>query len=739
MAFIESAVIIAELARLSAVFGGAPLSSHIDKSLADLSTRNTITLSAPPQSDELSPNLQSGIVDCPWINPFPEGARPLDGADTPPHVTCELFQDPSGGLPTLRVYVSNWPKDVSGEDKSAMVAFAPKGGDTVIVIAHPESANVNLQTICGLGPLNQWFLRGMTGWIWESDEYFIDSGEASSACFDGVQRTSTISITDDYGQVRQFLFDPTNSGDNGNQGAFQPFKPNKYDTKKIYFIPNDEASARTLSNMQNAIEEQLRISTGKEIVLFPSMSMADFSKIIEKIPMPTPTIAPTQEIVATEIPPYIEPPAIIVTAIEQALPEIINYPNANIGMELISAGGNVSIYRENPLATERAGLDNYINTLNTTVDQKAINAQYANIEDVNTWEWIKSWWGGYEYAFPKVENTPINLARVLHINFGEQGARSLIIDGLDINGKLVRLVIPTKGNITKDAGNILTFKNGTQLRFTALDVNGAPDEANETLARLTDQIANYYDMGSKTKTIPEVVVVPMEAVPVLYRDARSRNEITFAAQSLRTKYPTVNVTLAYYDATGAQQIVPDFKLPTGMLGRAKQFLTFYGAPVYEVDIALVGDNVNGNTIDQGVLAAVKAQFPSNMIYNDSFTVYVQADNIAAVPSDKFNPAEPTPGPATATPLPPTTTPGPSQSFTPTGTLAPTQTPIPYELRFPQGEEIHKMDPRLFMTPESYYAPPSRKSVVSHEDKNYAWGIYQSKKSRGLKSLHRSLS
>lgn len=730
MAFLETAIITAKIAQLFSGLGalsGGEINNHANQRLHELINRNTITLSSP----EFSP-FQSEVIDCQWINPFPEGSSASEETEPPPHVTCELFQDPNGGLPILRTHVSNWPLD-----KAAMVAFAFQGSDSVIVIANPDNPSVNLQTICGVGPINQWFLRGMSGWIWESGD-FIDSSAASSACFNGVNEPSTITIKDPVtGLEKQFIFDPTSSGSAGNQGAFQPFLRD-IDTYKIFFNPSDPDSARTLSAMQQAIQEQLRISTGKDIIVWPYMSFADPTRLLERIPLPTPTPMPTEIPVATPAAPYVEPQAQIITAIESSPQEAINHPLSNIGLELQVAGKDVVIYRENPLATERDGLVNYINALNTTVDQALLDEKYREIEDVNFWERIKSWWGGYEYALNKVETGPVNISRVLHINFSNPGKRTLVIDGLDIDGKFMRIYLPVKGNVSVHDDGRISFKNKTRFKFTALDTQGMPDEASLTIARLAEQIANYYDLGSKASTLPEVVVVPREAVPFLYSNSGHRNAITFDARSLRAKYPTQIVTLSYYDENGAQHLVPNFLLPTGMLGRAKQLLMFNNALVYEVEITLLGDLVNGNIIGKDVLSTLQAQFPSNMRYSSSFTIYVTADNIAAIPGDKLNPYEPTPLPATVTPTH-TTFQNSTETITPT---QPIPTPIPYELRFPQGDEIHQMDPRFipYPTPSSYL-PPSTLELISNlaETKANEWAKQSSSRAQRMRNNHAMIS
>ncbi len=665
---LNTIAIVAELIRASFGTPSGAIQNHANQSLESLSTRNTISLNLDADQD-LSQVEQGTPIDCSWINPFPEGSMPADNAEKPPKVTCEISNNPSGGLPILRVKVNEWP-----EGKASLVAFALENSDTVIVTANPNNPSVNLQTVCGIGPINQWFLRGMQGNLFESDDFITTEG-ASIACFNGINNLTTITILDGNGIERQVLFDPGNSGHNGNQGAFQPFRSNVYGTNKIYFVHDNEESARTVDAMRFALQHQLEILTKDETAVWPSYSYASNTEILNYLPLPTPTPEPTQAATATAE--YVPPVEQVAPIIQEmiAAPELINYPNINLGVS-IKTTKDMNVYSEQYGGPE---LTKYIEMLDSTVDEQVLIDQFQKVTHRNPLQWFKGLFGKDKPPVALVETKSVNISKIMHINFSDMTSRKITIDGLDQNGRFVKLTIPFKGDLTILEDNSLQFDNMT-IKFSALDTNGSPDEASETVARLAEQISNYYDIGSKTDTIPEVVVVPSESVLHLYNDGSTRNIILDLAQSLKQAYPTVNTTFSYIDETGAQHLIPNFLLPTGMVGKVKQFLLFDNRPIYELEIPLISELVNGNIITTADRDLIRKQLPAGYTLGTSITVYVSSETIAAIPGVKTNPNAPIPTTPTVTPTPlytatPTVTEVPA--FTPTITETPiTPTPTP---------------------------------------------------------------
>lgn len=663
--------IVAELVRASFGTSSGAIQTHANADLDSFASRNTISLNASPL-DEAPKQEQGFPVDCSWINPFPEGTIPADNAEKPPQVSCEIFNNPSGGLPILRVKVNDWP-----EGKASIVAFALENSDTVIVTANPNNPSVNLQTVCGVGSISQWFLRGMQGNIFESDD-FITTQEASFACFEAVNNLTTITIKDANGIERQVLFDPVNSGHNGNQGAFRPFRRNVYGTNKIYFVHDDEESARTVDAMRFALQHQLEILTNDVTTVWPSYSYANSSEIINYLPLPTPTPEPT--LIAAATPEYVAPIEQVAPIIQEmmASPELINYPNINLGVQIESTN-DIQIFHEEYGGPE---LTKYIEMLNTTVDEQILIEQFHKVTHRNFGQWLKSLIGKDQPPVSKMEAKSINISKIMHISFDDINTRKITIDGLDPQGKFIKLTIPFKGDFTVLEDDSLQFDNGLTIRFSALDSNNSEDEAGETIHRLAEQISNYYDIGSQSDTIPEVVVVPNEAVLHLYEDGMNRNDVTAMARSLRTEYPTVNTTFSYIDEKGAQHLIPNFMLPTGMVGTVKQFLLFDNRPIFELNIPLIGDLINGNVISTAERDIIRNQLPAGLNLGNSITIYLSTDNIAAIPGEKVNPYAPIPMTPTVTPTPlytatPTLTEVPA--FTPTTTatpITPTSTPTP---------------------------------------------------------------
>lgn len=719
----NSIIIVAELAR-TAMGGSATLQNHVSENLHDQVSRHTITLYA----GELPSQPQGTIVNCEWVNPFPEASQQVEGVIAHPHVTCEIFEDPLSGMPTLKAYVSDWP-----EGSASVVAFAIKNSDTAIVIANPNDPTVNLQTTCGIGLFNQFVMRSFKGF---GSDPFITEEAASSACFRGINELTVITITDANGTPRQILFDPTTTIHDGNKGAFQPFRQDVNGVAyKILFDPQNPESYRTLLEMANALEAQLNIATGQNISVSPYVGFVDGTQILEHLPLPTPTAAPTEIASPTPEPtPYIAPPQAEV--IEQAIlakPELMSDPLANISLEL-TPGSNVTIYRENPSSTDSTELAKYLTMISTTLDQQALNNQFANVISSSTLsEWFKSIIGKYKPAVEKVENQPITMSTILHINFGNPSSRTLIFDGLDSGGKFIRIILPLKHNFTVRPGNILEFKNGTSIKISATDTKGNPDEADITLARLIEQIEGYPNLGSQFRTLPEVIVVPMRVVPYLYDSSSSRNTIIAAAQALRQTEPSTKVTLAYKDKTGAQHLVPNFELPTGMVGTVVEYIVSGGVPIYKLNVSLRGDLVDGNIISQVVLDNIHAQMQSlapGVTFGDSFYVYVVSDNIAAIPGPKINPSAPTPAPDTITPTPEILT-------TPTDTMIPSPTPTstPRYRFLPPGEE-RQMDPRIKdLTPRGYNPfPRGDSTTIKHVSAyNNSWARTHANRSSKIRN------
>ena len=681
---LNTIAIVAELVRASFGTPAGAVQNHANANLESLTSRNTISLNLAAEQN-LTQESQGIPVDCTWINPFPEGSKPMDNAEKPPKVACEIFNNPDGGLPILRVKVTEWP-----DDKASMVAFALENSDTVIVTANPNNPSVNLQTVCGVGPISQWFLRGMQGNIFESDD-FITTQDASIACFEAVNELTTITIKDGNDIERQVLFDPIGGGHSGNQGAFQPFRRNEYGTNKIYFSHSDEASARTVDAMRFALQHQLEILNSKDTLVWPSYSYASSAEIINYLPLPTPTPEPT--LMATPTSQYIEPVIPVAPIVQEmiASPELINYPNINLGVEIQSTN-DIKIYQEQYGGPELA---KYIEMLNSTVDQDVLSTQFGKVRHRTFGQWIKGLFGKDQPQVSLVETKSINIAKIMHINFTDVTGRKITIDGLDQNGKFVKVTIPFKGDFNILEDDSLQFENGMTIKFNALDSTSSPDEASDTIARLAEQISNYYDLGSKTETIPEVLIVPPESVLHLYDGASTRNEIIDLAQSLRPTYPSVNTTFSYIDKTGAQHLIPNFMIPTGMVGKVKQFLLFDGRPIYELEIPLMGDLINGNVITSADRQMISSQLPTGLTLENSITIYLSSENIAAIPGQQTNPNAPPPMTATLTPIPiytSTPTPTPTQ-------LLPTQTLTP-ESRFPDPNE-NIMDPRLaeFLYPQ----------------------------------------